>query len=58
MDGSYTVCMPCTQARQKAAVSGGSCHCGRAKRPSEVHKHFSRTWISCLRCLGTIKQLS
>ena len=59
MDGGYDVCMPCTVARQKAVTQWhGACHCGKQRRPSEIHKIGSRTWISCLRCLGQIKQLS
>jgi len=45
------------KARHKAALSG-RCHCGKKKDPTEVQKAYSRTWISCRRCLGTIKQLT
>jgi len=45
------------QARAKAAFGRG-CKCGKLKDPTEVKKAYSRRWISCHRCLGTIKQLS
>jgi hypothetical protein len=53
----YSVCLACTTARHKAVVRK-KCSCGKAKRPSDIKKNGSRTWISCLRCLGQIKQLS
>lgn len=53
---NYTVCFDCTRARQRA-VALRRCSC-RKKRPSEVKKIGSRSWISCLKCLGQIKQLS
>ncbi len=51
------VCMECTKARAKAA-GGGGCKCGNKKVPTDVKKSGSRSWISCHRCLGQIKQLS
>lgn len=45
------------KARHRAALTH-KCGCGKLRDPSEIHKAYSRTWISCLRCLGTIKQLS
>lgn len=43
-------------ARQKAAF-GGRCKCAKLRDP--VTKSVgSRTWLACLRCLGTIKQIS
>lgn len=52
------VCMPCTKARHKAAMTH-RCSCGKQKRPSEVHGlPRQRQWISCLRCLGTIEQVN
>jgi len=56
-DMGYDVCMECTKARHRAVINR-KCSCGSKKRPSEIHKAYSRTWISCLRCLGQIKQLS
>ena len=53
----YTVCMDCTRARQRAVLSR-KCVCGSKRRPTEVKHMASRTWISCYRCLGQIKQLS
>ena len=40
------------------AVMRRKCCCGKEKDPSEVKGTGSRTWISCERCLGTIKNLS
>ena len=45
------------RARHRAAVTG-RCGCGRKHIESDVHRVGSRTWVSCLRCLGTIRQLS
>jgi len=53
----YGVCLDCTEARHNAVLKR-KCVCGNKKRESEIHKIGSRTWISCLRCLGQIKQLS
>ncbi len=53
----WDVCLDCTKARHRAVVAGG-CKCGRKARPTEVLRTGSRTWISCHRCLGQIKQLS
>ena len=51
----HWVCMPCVKARAKAAMTK-KCTCGKQKRP--VFKKTSwRAWESCLRCLGTIRQL-
>lgn len=51
-------CMNCVRSRA-AAAQDGRCHCGRKAIPDpEIHRVYSRTWQSCLRCLGTIKQLS
>lgn len=54
----YNPCLACVRARQRTAVSGGRCLCGRRARPGDVLTHFSRSWVPCLRCLGTIRQLS
>lgn len=53
-------CMDCVRSRAKVATSGrGRCTCPKKlQRPSEVHKMGSRRWITCGRCLGTIKQLN
>lgn len=45
------------RARQRAAFMR-KCGCGKLKDPSTLHRVGSRTWTSCLRCLGTIKQHS
>lgn len=57
VSGGYTVCFSCTKARHKAVLRRKCC-CGRQKRPTEVMRTGSRSWISCHRCLGQIKQLS
>ncbi len=44
-------------ARAKAAATK-ECRCGKKKDPTEVRSVGSRSWISCFRCLGQIKQLS
>ncbi len=49
--------MATIRARHKAAFGRG-CKCGRLKDPTEVRRVHSRSWISCHRCLGQIKQLS
>lgn len=53
----YGVCMECTEARHKAVLKH-KCRCGRKKRESEVKSNGSRKWISCLRCLGQVRQIS
>lgn len=45
--------MATVMARQKAAFGGG-CKCGKLRDPV-TKSSGSRTWLSCLRCLGTIK---
>lgn len=55
--GGYTVCFGCTRARHKAVLRRKCC-CGRDRRPTGVMRIGSRSWISCRRCLGQIKQLS
>jgi hypothetical protein len=50
-------CMSCVRARHRGAVTH-KCSCGRLRRPSKLNRVGSRTWISCLRCFATIKQLS
>lgn len=70
--GGWTVCLECTKARHRAAMTH-RCACGRRRRESEVHatagvtvRHVDgtikrvggRRWISCLRCLGQVRQLS
>lgn len=51
--------MATCRARQKAAMDG-RCHCGKLRHPASKPKSngMGRTWISCERCFGTIKQLS
>lgn len=47
--------MATIRARQRAACGGG-CSCGKLRDPV-TKTAFGRTWIACLRCLGTIRQL-
>ena len=49
--------MATVRARQRAAFTG-RCSCGKLADPTEVKQIYSRKFISCHRCLGTIKQLS
>lgn len=49
--------MATVKARHRAAMSH-KCTCGKLKDPTEVKHVGSRSWISCHRCLGQIKQLS
>jgi len=58
MDVGYTVCFECTKARAKTACTGGRCHCGRKARPGSPRRVYSRSWIPCHRCLGTIRQVA
>ncbi len=45
-------------AARHVAVMCSKCRCGSKKDPTEVRSVGSRSWISCFRCLGQIKQLS
>lgn len=45
------------KARHRA-VMVKKCVCGNLKDPSEVKRVGSRSFVSCERCLGQIKQLS
>lgn len=49
--------MAVVKARHRA-VMNRKCSCGKLKDPTEVKRIGSRSWISCNRCLGQIKQLS
>jgi hypothetical protein len=49
-------CMPCVRARARAAFTH-RCSCGRKRRERTV-SNGSRTWVSCDRCLGSVRQLS
>ncbi len=53
----YGVPMDVVKARHRAVMSH-KCGCGKKRDPSEIKRVGSRTWISCFRCLGQIKQLS
>jgi hypothetical protein len=53
----WSVCMPCTRARQKAVLSHRCC-CGPKRVPGELCTVGSRRWIPCRRCLGTIRQVA
>lgn len=48
--------MATIRARQRAACGGG-CKCGKLRDPV-TKSNGIRTWLSCLRCLCTIKQLT
>jgi hypothetical protein len=48
--------MATIRARQLAAFGGG-CKCGKLKDPV-LKEAGNRRWMSCLRCLGTIKKIS
>ena len=50
--------MAVVKARMQVATRRGGCKCGKLKDPTEIKRAGSRTWISCHRCLGQIKQLS
>lgn len=56
MDFLYGVCMPCTKARHKAAISH-KCSCGKQRRETKVD-YGHRQEIRCKRCLGLVKQLN
>ena len=53
----WSVCLPCTKARQRAVVSRRCC-CGRKRLPGEPCAVGGRQWIPCRRCLGTIRQVA
>lgn len=54
----WDVCLACTKARHRAVVNHGRCSCGSKRVEGEVIKHLGRSWVPCVRCLGTIRQLS
>lgn len=50
----WTVCLPCTVARQKAVLKQ-KCVCRkRDRRPTCLTTGYGRTWVACKRCLGAI----
>lgn len=52
-------CMDCIRSRQRTATTGSRCKCGKQKQPTEVlGRPGARQWISCKRCLGTIRQVA
>lgn len=53
-------CLPCVKARAKVATVGrGRCTCPKhLKRPTDLKRIGSRSWIACNRCLGQIRQVS
>ena len=56
---SHNICMDCVKARHRACVNRGKCSCGKKRRVNPtIHQVGSRTWTSCDRCLGQVKQLS
>lgn len=55
--GLFGVCLECVKARHKAVLKR-KCVCGNQKKPTNIKRIGSRSWISCYRCLGQIKQLS
>ena len=51
--------MAVVHARHRAVMARGRCRCGSQKDPSDrIRQAGGRRWISCDRCLGSIKQLS
>lgn len=50
-------CMNCVRARAAAAVKK-HCVCPKRKQEPVEKNSINRSWISCERCLGTIRQLS
>lgn len=54
----WSVCLDCTKARHRTVYNGGRCTCRKKAVPTEVNRVGSRSWISCFRCLGQIRQLS
>ncbi len=53
----YGPSMATVKARHRAVLTH-RCGCGKLRDPSDVKRVGSRSWISCNRCLGQIKQLS
>ncbi len=53
----YAVCLDCTRARHRAVLKR-RCVCGRRRRETEIKRVGSRSWVSCHRCLGQVRQLS
>lgn len=54
----WGICFSCVKARHKACMKR-KCVCPKKlRRESKIKKTGSRSWISCERCLGQIKQLS
>lgn len=51
----WSVCLPCTRARHRAAVHG-KCTCGR-KRRERIVSTSVRAWVACDRCLGVVRAL-
>jgi hypothetical protein len=49
-------CMKCVRLRARAAMDH-RCHC-RTDRFGKLMSHLNRTWLSCTRCLGTIRTVS
>lgn len=50
--------MAVVKARARTVANRGRCSCGKLRDPGEVKRVGSRSWLPCLRCLGSIKQLS
>jgi hypothetical protein len=50
-------CLDCVKARHRAAISH-KCSCPKRLKQPITHKVYSRVWIACKRCFGTIKQLA
>jgi len=53
----WEVCLPCTRARHRAVLSH-RCSCGRQRREAPESRIGSRRWVSCLRCLGQVRQIA
>lgn len=52
---SNNPCWECVKARARAAVTR-RCSCGKKRRERAVDVGFG-AWVSCDRCLGTVRQL-
>lgn len=52
------LCTSCIRSRQQAVLKR-KCVCPkRLQRPTDLKRIGSRSWVSCERCLGQIRQVS
>jgi hypothetical protein len=47
----------CTKARARAVENHHRCACGR-KRRERIIRTAIRSWVACVRCLGTVRQIN